>query len=110
MRKFAAMYVIIWEYQVKADSVVEFERIYASNGAWAELFRKEAGYLGTELLRDSTHPRRYITIDRWTSSGDYESFRSQWKSEYASLDAQCEGLTVQERVLGKWESVTLETR
>ena len=70
------MYVIIWEYQVKADSVVEFERIYASNGVWAELFRKEDGYLGTELLRDSTHPRRYITIDRWTSSGDYESFRS----------------------------------
>jgi heme-degrading monooxygenase HmoA len=100
------MYVIIWEYQVKADSVVEFERIYASNGAWAELFRKEEGYLGTELLRDSTNPHRYITIDRWTSLGGYESFRSQWKSEYATLDLQCEDLTEREILLGKWESVT----
>ena len=110
MWKLAAMYVIIWEYQVKADRVVEFERIYASNGAWAELFRKEQGYLGTELLRDSTHPHRYLTIDRWTSSEDYESFRSQWKSEYATLDAQCEGLTIQETLLGMWESITYETR
>jgi heme-degrading monooxygenase HmoA len=100
------MYIIIWEYQVKPDSVVEFERIYASDGAWAELFRRGAGYLGTELLRDSTHPHRYITIDRWTSSEDYESFRSQRKSEYATLDSQCEGLTVQETLLGKCESVT----
>lgn len=104
------MYVIVWEYRVKAEQRVAFEEIYASNGAWAELFRKEEGYLGTELLRDSNQPQRYITIDRWTSSEDYESFRSKWKCEYARLDAQCEGLTEQETLLGKWESGTWETR
>ena len=104
------MYEIIWEYQVKADQLLAFEEIYASNGAWAELFRKEEGYLSTDLLRDSNQPQRYITIDRWTSSGDYESFRSRWKDEYAILDAQCESLTEHETLLGKWESVTYETR
>jgi heme-degrading monooxygenase HmoA len=104
------MYVIIWEYQVKEEQLVAFEKIYASHGAWAELFRKEVGYLGTELLRDSNQPQRYITIDRWTSPEDYESFRSKWESEYARLDAQCEGLTEQETLLGKWESILPEAR
>ena len=104
------MYVIIWAYQVKAEQLVAFEQIYASNGAWAELFRKEEGYLGTELLRDSNRPQRYITIDRWLSSEDYESFRLQRKSEYARLDAQCEGLTEQETLLGRWESILPKTR
>jgi heme-degrading monooxygenase HmoA len=104
------MYMIIWEYQVKAEQRAAFEEMYAANGAWLELFRKEEGYLSTELLRDSDQPQRYITIDRWLSSGDYKSFRSKWKSEYARLDAQSEGLTAQETLLGKWESVTREKR
>ena len=99
------MYVIIWEYQVKAEQLVAFEEIYASNGAWAELFRKETGYLGTELLRDPNQPQRYITIDRWISLEDYESFRLKWKSEYARLDAQCEGLMEKEALIGKCESI-----
>lgn len=104
------MYVIIWEYRVKAEQLAAFEKIYASDGAWAELFRTEAGYLGTELLRDSTNPHRYITIDRWTSFGAYESFRSQRKSEYTTLDMQCEDLTEREILVGKWESILPETR
>jgi len=94
------MYVIIWEYQVKAERLVAFEKIYASNGAWAELFRKEEGYLGTELLRDSNQPQRYITIDRWTSSEAYDSFRAKWKDEYKALDARCQNLTERESLLG----------
>lgn len=95
---------------MQQERLAAFEKIYGSQGAWAELFRKEKGYLGTELLRDSTHPQRYITIDRWTSPEAYESFLSQWKSEYARLDARCEGLTAQETLLGKWESILPETR
>jgi heme-degrading monooxygenase HmoA len=104
------MYIIIWEYQVRANRVAEFEKIYSRNGAWIELFKKAKGFLQTELLHSTAHSHRYITIDRWTSSGDYESFLSQWKSEYARLDAQCEGLTEQETLLGKWESILPETR
>ncbi len=104
------MYVIIWEYQVEADSVAEFEKIYSSSGAWANLFKRAEGFLDTQLLRVENRPYRYITIDRWTSPGDYESFRLQWKSEYARLDAQCDGLTEQETLLGKWAAILPETR
>jgi len=98
------MYVIIWEYQVRAEYVAEFEKIYSTGGTWAKLFQKSKGYLGTELLVDEGHPHRYITIDRWVSSKDYESFLSERKNEYADLDAQCAVLTERETPLGKWET------
>ncbi|MCI0607531.1 MAG: antibiotic biosynthesis monooxygenase [Anaerolineae bacterium] len=104
------MYVIIWEYHVKAEHVSKFEQIYHSEGAWAELFKKGTGYLGTELIRDETQPQRYITIDQWDSAEDYEAFRVQWKEEYEALDAQCEGLTEQETLFGKWEAVDYKVR
>ena len=104
------MYVIIWEYQVKADHSNEFEKIYKSNGVWAELFRKGTGYIGTELLRDETNPNRFITIDRWDSAESYEAFHSQFKKEYETLDVQSEELTEHEILLGKWETVNYETR
>lgn len=104
------MYVIIWEYQVKADRIMEFEKIYSSNGAWTELFRKGSGFISTELLHDEMNPQRYITIDRWASAKDYEAFQAQFKKEYETLDAQCEELTEHESLLGKWESVSNETR
>jgi heme-degrading monooxygenase HmoA len=104
------MYVIIWEYQVKADRNTEFEKIYGENGAWAKLFKNGSGYLGTELLRHSSQLLYYITIDRWASVVYYEAFLSNWRKEYEKLDAQCEGLTEQESLLGKWETILRETR
>ncbi len=103
------MFVVIWEYQVKAERVSDFERIYNSDGHWVDLFRKSDGFLGTELLRDGEDSQRYMTIDRWKSSKDYETFLLQWNAEYATLDAQCEGLTERESLLGKWESILPET-
>ena len=104
------MYVIIWEYQVKAERVGEFEKIYSATGEWAKLFRKSMGYLGTELLAHAREAQQYITIDRWSSPQDYESFLSEWKNEYQLLDAQCEGLTERETLIGRWESISSETR
>ncbi len=98
------MCVIIWEYQVKAERVIEFERIYASNGVWVELFRKEEGYLGTQLLRDSNHSQRYITMDRWVSSQAYNSFQAKWQDEYKALDERCKDLTDSESFLGTFSS------
>ena len=100
-----SMYAIIWEYQAKAERVAEFESIYRSNGAWAKLFRKGQGYLGTELLRDADHPRRYVTIDSWTSSEAYASFLAQWKQEYDALDSHCSDLARHESLLGAFTSV-----
>ena len=104
------MYVIIWEFYVKAEHLSEFEKIYREGGTWVDLFQKQNGYLGTELLRAPGDHQRYITIDRWSSSADYESFLSQWKKEYEELDRQCEGLTEQEILFGKWKVVDYEVR
>lgn len=99
------MYVIIWEYLVKADQIANFEATYSARGVWAKLFQKSNAYLGTALLANEGHRQRYITIDRWMSSQAYESFLSEWKSAYQNLDAQCAGLTERETLIGKWETV-----
>ena len=104
------MFLVVWEYQVKGEHLIEFERIYSAGGLWTKLFQKAPGYLGTELLKDLNDPGHYITLDRWTSLQDYEAFLSEWKPEYAALDARCEGLTDQEFLLGKWELLSSETR
>ena len=104
------MYVVIWEYQVKIDRLVEFEEIYSPTGAWTKLFQKSKGYLETELLRDASDPHRYITIDRWMSSQDYEDFLLQWKTEYATIDTESEGLTERETSWGKFETDFRKTR
>ena len=98
------MHIIIWEYQVKPEKRSEFEEIYASNGAWAELFNKGTGYLGTELLQDEHYPHRYLTLDRWASKTEYEAFLSEWATDYKVLDARCEHLTATERLVGRWHS------
>ena len=99
------MYVIIWEYRVKRGKRAEFEATYAPNGAWAKLFKKDMGYLGTTFIRDTKDPQHYLTIDRWISKEAYENFLSQRENEYKALDANCEDLMDQESPLGKWDSV-----
>jgi heme-degrading monooxygenase HmoA len=99
------MYVVIWEYRVKKGKQTEFEKIYSSNGAWAELFKKDEGYLGTTFIRDTNDSQRYLTIDRWVSKAAYESFLQQRGKEYKDLDANCEDLTEQESRLGNWNSL-----
>ena len=94
------MFIILWEYVVAEGREVEFEKIYGSNGDWAQLFKLGRGYLGTDLLRDLDHPRRYITIDRWDSSEDFDSFQENYDTEYESLDARCNSLTEYEARLG----------
>ena len=104
------MYIIIWEYLVKADCAPEFERFYSADGEWTKLFKKSSGFIETELLLDENRTHRYITIDRWSSLQEYESFLLQWQSEYEVLDAKCNSLTEQETLLGKWESIRRAAR
>jgi heme-degrading monooxygenase HmoA len=99
------MYIILWEYHVRTENIDKFKNIYSASGAWANLFQKASGYLGTELLQDETSSVRFLTIDRWDSKQSYETFHSQWEKEYKTLDQQCEGLTENEVLLGKWESL-----
>lgn len=94
------MFMIIWEYIVAESHEAEFERIYGAAGDWEQLFKKDWGYLGTELLRDINYPRHYITIDRWISSSSYESFLEQYRAEYDAIDTRCDYLTEHETRIG----------
>jgi heme-degrading monooxygenase HmoA len=97
------MYVILWRFRPVEDRESEFERAYGPSGEWALLFRRDDGYLGTELLRRSGDSREYLTLDRWVSRTAYETFRSRFSSEYLRLDRLLEDLTEEETPLGAFE-------
>ena len=60
----------------------EFERVYGPEGEWTGFFRRGAGYVGTELLRDVETPGRYLVIDRWESREAYQAFVDANRDEY----------------------------
>lgn len=103
-------YTLLWVYQVEPEKTPAFEQAYGSAGAWAALFRKSPGYLRTELLRDQANPRRFLTMDLWTSQEAWRSFRSVYATEYERLDAECGGLAVRETEIGAFEPVTAGLR
>ena len=94
------MYIILWEYIVRAGHEAEFEKIYGVRGDWVKLFEQGEGYLGTDLVRDPDTLRHYITIDHWISSKAYETFHKQYRAVYRALDARCQSLTEDEKWIG----------
>ena len=98
------MFVTLWEFEVKPGSEELFERIYGPEGEWAQLFRRDARYRRTRLLRDVGAERMYVTMDSWESRAAYEEFRERFAAEYAGSDRKCEGMTVAERHLGYYQS------
>lgn len=93
-------YLIVWEFYVPAEHRDAFEQNYGAEGTWALLFRRSQEYIATELVRDSSNPERYLTLDYWTAEGAFERFREENYEDYASLDLACEKLTRQETKLG----------
>jgi heme-degrading monooxygenase HmoA len=100
-----SMYVILWRFRPVVGQESEFERAYGPSGEWARLFRRDEGYLGTELLlrRSDAESREYLTLDRWASRAAYEAFRVRWSGEYRQLDRRLEELTEEEIFLGAFE-------
>ena len=96
---------IVWEFMVGDGREAEFERAYGPDGDWAQLFRQSKDYLGTDLLRDTAKPGRYLTVDRWKSAAAYEYFHRSHEVEYGALDARCEALTARETKLGMFQSL-----
>lgn len=97
------MHVIVWEYMVPEAHRNAFERAYGPEGDWAALFGSARGYLGTELLRDSATPGRYVTIDRWEAPEDWDAFKQISSAAYDTLDRQFDGLTSHEVKIGVFE-------
>ena len=96
---------IVWQFTVKAGKEEDFDRIYGPNGNWAVLFRKAAGYSGTELHRSREIPARYLVIDRWESPEAFKRFKEQFKEEYRTLDLRYEELTEKEEHIGNFTPV-----
>jgi heme-degrading monooxygenase HmoA len=96
------MFVRIWQFRVPSEKADEFRNVYGPEGEWAKLFRREAGFLGTELLHSSTHPNIFLTIDRWKSAEDWAAFLRAWGDDYAALDRRCKRLTVSEGEIGSF--------
>jgi heme-degrading monooxygenase HmoA len=69
-------------------------------GDWARFFRRSAGYIRTELVRDVAVDFRYLTLDYWQSEEEFKRFREQNLAEYERLDKEFEGLTESETRLG----------
>jgi len=86
------MYVRVWEYEVGADQVDAFIAAYGATGAWARLFEREAGYVGTQLFGAVGQDGRFLTVDRWRDAACWEAFLDQWRDEYGELDHQLHGL------------------
>lgn len=96
------MFVTLWEFVVKPGSEELFEQAYGPEGAWVRLFRRDARYRGTRLLREVGAERVYVTMDSWESRAAYEEFRERCALEYARIDRECEGLTVGEKHLDRY--------
>jgi heme-degrading monooxygenase HmoA len=94
------MHIIIWEFTVREEHILEFISACGPNGDWANLFRRAEGYLGTELLRSSREPNIFLTIDRWESATRFEIFQERFGVEYKKLDARFESYTSSEKKVG----------
>lgn len=91
------MHAILWRFTTNDPAA--FERHYGPDGTWARLFRRDANYIRTDLLKNE---ETYLTIDWWTSSGAYDAFRETHAGDYAEIDRMCEALTVSETKVGEF--------
>ncbi len=96
------MFVVVWQFEIAEEKVAGFEAAYGPEGAWAQLFRTSASYLGTELLRDAYIPGSYLTIDRWASEDAFRAFRKDHDAAYEILDRACDELTSRETRIGAY--------
>ena len=97
------MIAILWTYEVRPEAVEAFESAYGPAGGWAILFGRAEGYRGTELLRGPGNA--YLTVDRWRSRSDFDSFMADFRGDYEAMDRSTQALTLAERRLGEWEEV-----
>jgi heme-degrading monooxygenase HmoA len=104
-----AIFARIWQFRVPSEKADEFRLIYGPDGDWAKLFRREAGFLGTELLHSTTHPNIFLTIDRWDTVESWAAFLRAWGEEYAALDRRCKSLTVSEGEIGNFQSAKVHS-
>ena len=93
------MKIRVWQYDVRVGSTADFERIYGRDGAWARLFSRADGFIGTELYRAVDRQERYLTVDVFTDDASWQRFLLEHRVAYDDLDRQSSELTVAEQEL-----------
>jgi heme-degrading monooxygenase HmoA len=99
------MLLRVWQFRVRSGKTDEFRSAYGPTGAWAELFRHAAGFIGTELLQSTTEPDIYLTLDRWESAEAWATLLQAHPEDYAALDQQFDSLTLEEMEVGVFRSI-----
>ncbi len=94
-------YVIVWTYEAPSQATDAFIAAYGEDGDWAQLFAKEAGFIGVELYRDG---QRFLTIDRWLSEDAFNAFQSAFGAHYQALDARLAHLSTSQRRIGAFHA------
>jgi heme-degrading monooxygenase HmoA len=97
------MHVIVWTYEVPANSRAAFEAAYGPHGSWALLFARSPGFIGVELLQDEGG--RYATLDRWRDEAAFAAFKAVHHAAYDAMDAECAALTTSEHKVGAFNVV-----
>jgi heme-degrading monooxygenase HmoA len=100
------MFVALWEYEVKRGCEERFEKVYGPEGGWPRLFRSDPDYQETRLLHDAAGGATYVTLDFWNRRKAYEQFMNSHAIEYKRLDAAGGRLTLQERQIGCFETIS----
>jgi hypothetical protein len=98
------MFLVLWEFEVKPGNERRFEQVYGPGGDWDSLFRSDPNHAGTRLFQDMARTGVYLTADYWLSQKSYEEFLALRRSEYKTLDAATEDLTLSERNIGSFET------
>ncbi len=97
------MLVLLFSYEARDPA--EFERVYGPEGEWAQFFDRGRGYVGTELLRDTETPGRYLVVDRWESAEAYNAFVEDHRAEFMGRVDDTRIYYRQELRLGTFENV-----
>ncbi len=99
------MVQVIWEFVVRKETLAQFEQAYGPQGSWVRLFQHYPGYQGTELVRDSANPLRFLTIDSWASLEHRGEMLRNGQAEYTRLDRELGVLVESEIEVGVFTSL-----
>ena len=97
-------FIVAWEFRVRPGRRRAFEKAYGPGGDWVRLLGRNPGHIRSELIRDRERPLHYLTLDFWNSRRAYECFMKQNHAEYERIDRRCSFLTVEEKLIGKFDA------
>jgi hypothetical protein len=80
------------------------EAVFGPGGVWTRLLYRAEGYLGTEFWCEVSASRQYRIRDLWAGHQNFESFRSQFQSQYERFESwiRSDGLIEKEEFLGAY--------